>query len=712
MASTTTHDVTADSADLKSLLSTTDDTRPSHNANLLNVSAHSFVTMFAEAMTTIINDVKELPRILNNHRSPVSTVTSLPTSPGANVVHAARVSPPSPTTYPEPSAPSPPSPSVDGPLMDHSTKISITDNQPVFPHGPVYASGPPTDPVLFETQNFATRKSFHAQQGPSFDTRKVASMPSSTTTGGTPASYAVPIPEARYTSQAPQYHNAPPQPSCVHQTKHYPSVPDDPILAPKMEPHVSDHDSSPPFSPPTPKPMISFDMSKWAKHIHNVCIKDESYSAVLAWYDTIQQSMIISTGHANIMPDVDHLTKSFDFAQHILPGHKSSVFKAGYIQYVAMAKSLRLHLVHPDTISTSCLTLVVERDLHDSNKDGFVLLMKLLGSIFPHLGGPRVDMIKEISSIQLNKSETYDSLLYKFIKLKRKLTLAGHQVPATALFERYLSLLRTNKEMFELLSPIHRSFHDHISDYGPDVEFLQYSFSDVHKFLKKSLIPTDSLICPSGSQKKQSFAQTHAAHYLIPQANAALYSHLEGQDPFLSRELPSSHQANAATMAFKPSVPVQHRSRTPPCPVCFQRHSVLHCYSRGVDHQPKWLQRNAAKYNALHKDADQVEESFKNQPPPLRYSTVSAQANKSVQFSDVPTIAHMPSSMPPSISSISNHVSHNDTVYPGFLPNDDTSILSIHDQHEQHTSVTNPTYHMANVHENMKLGEEESFIEA
>ena len=47
-----------------------------------------------------------------------------------------------------------------------------------------------------------------------------------------------------------------------------------------------------------------------------------------------------------------------------------------------------------------------------------------------------------------------------------------------------------------------------------------------------------------------------------------------------------------------------------------------------------WLQRNAAKYNALHKsDKDKVDPKYKSQPPPLRHSQVSAQANKSVSFS-------------------------------------------------------------------------------
>ena len=158
-------------------------------------------------------------------------------------------------------------------------------------------------------------------------------------------------------------------------------------------------------------------------------------------------------------------------------------------------------------------------------------------------------------------------------------------------------------------------------------------------------------------------------------------------------------------MALQPQSNAQHRSRTPPCPVCFQRHPVYHCWSRGLDHQPTWLQRNAAKYNALNNDKALVTESYKNQAPPLRFSTVTAQANKSVHFIDVPPS----SSSPVSNSSVPETISRADTVYPGDLPHDDTSVLSIH---EQHASVTHPTCNMADVNSNMPFQDQESFIEA
>jgi len=502
MAPAPTHDVTADSSDLQSLLPSPDPQQPSQSANLLNVSAHSFVTMFAEAMTTIINDVKELPRILNHHRSPGSTVTSLPTSPGAQVPLAAQVSAESQGLYPIPSAPPQPSSSVQTEL---SNAISLATKKPVFPHGQLFSQGPPTDPAVFDAMNFATRKAFHAQKAASLDFQKSSLMhPSVPDTTSVPSVVPPQAPAYPYQTSIPSQASlpsaAPHQPSSVPPVTHSPSLFEDPILAPKTASGDKNVEPSTGFSTPTPKPMISFDMAKWAKQIHAVHIKDESYNSVLAWYDTIQQSMIISTGQANIMPDVERLTESFDFAHHILPGRLSSVFKAGYIQYVAMAKALRLHIVHPDTISSNCSTLIIERDLHDSNKDGFILLMKLVGSIFPHLGGPHVDMIKEITSLQVTKSETFDSLLYKFVKLRKKLILSGHQVPATALFEKYLSILRMHDRVFSLLSPIYRSFYDHISAYGPDVEFLQYSFPDVHKYIKKSGIPTDSLLSASGNE--------------------------------------------------------------------------------------------------------------------------------------------------------------------------------------------------------------------
>jgi len=83
-------------------------------------------------------------------------------------------------------------------------------------------------------------------------------------------------------------------------------------------------------------------------------------------------------------------------------------------------------------------------------------------------------MVKEISSITSSKNETLNSLLYKFF-LERKLYLSGHKIPATALVQRYMSIIQLNIQVFALLSPIYRSFHDHLRHFGPDTTLKQYS---------------------------------------------------------------------------------------------------------------------------------------------------------------------------------------------------------------------------------------------
>jgi len=161
-------------------------------------------------------------------------------------------------------------------------------------------------------------------------------------------------------------------------------------------------------------------------------------------------------------------------------------------------------------------------------------------------------------------------------------------------------------------------------------------------------------------------------------------------------------EANAAAMALSQKPPFPQRTRPPPCRVCFQRHPVLHCWARGIHHQPLWLQRNVARFYALHKD-DKIEDNYKNQSPPLRHSTVLAQANKSVSFDSHPQNLPPPESVTPDV------ISYSATVHPSQIFVDEASFLSLH---EFNDSVAHPECHMATINTESRFEEDASFIEA
>jgi len=234
--------------------------------------------------------------------------------------------------------------------------------------------------------------------------------------------------------------------------------------------------------------------------------------------------------------------------------------------------------------------------------------MKLLGGIFPHLGGPPLDIVDEISSIRMSKNETLVSILHKFISVERKLLLARHTFPPTALFKRYLNLIRQNTQIFIIVAPISRSFHMHMIQKGPDVKFEMYSILDVHEYIKDSGIDTHAIMIFSKN--------THSHHQLIPQACGAEYEYMnetETQGPQMRYSQSSSHVSSPMEL---PSVHQNQRSRSPRCPICFQSHIPTRCWARGAKFQPLWLQRNVAKYNALHAN-EYPDEKYLHQSPPL-----------------------------------------------------------------------------------------------
>ena len=566
-----------------------------------------------------------------------------------------------------------------------SPVVSIPDPSCHVPPVSKVAVGPPSDPSLEASLNFATRKEFH-------EAKMQSRVPSTVTSTASSTNLKPSNPPAlsnHDTHSTTNHSHEDSVPSSTH-SDHDMS---DPLLAPKpVEPHYQE--SGTPFF--SPKPMVTFDVAKWTQQIKGVTLDDESYASVISWYDMIQQGMIIASGKRNVMPELRDLTPSFSFADHILPPSTSSVYKSGYMEYLSMSKALRIHMTHPSTISKSCSVLTTTMELHDEENDGFDLLLKVLGGLFPHLGGPHLDIVGEISSLTARKSETFKSLLRKFIATQKKLRLSGHQIPATALFEKYINIIKAHPQVFTLISPIHRSFYEHVKKNGPDAIFHHYTIKEVHEYLKDSGIDPDSLIGYKPSQH-QVYGQAHAANMLPvrPQAHAATFLHDEMQGPQYMLQ-PQAHAASMALVPYNPS----SRTRHPPCSVCFQRHPPLHCWARGAEHQPTWLIRNVEKYNALHKN-EKVEATYKDQPPPLRRPTFQAQANKSVSFiprSPTPPLTH------PSQDDLSDA--------PNYISSSELDSDSVSSSTELHHSVTHPTCNMATVNPDLNLNEEESFLEA
>jgi len=580
------------------------------------------------------------------------------------------------------------------PHMSVKSTISPASSvsKPVTHVAPVtkVAEGPPSDPSVEASLNFATRKAFHMTKPPSSVPAVVPSTASSESQKCSPPSDMSNNGDSFTDHQSSNEHSVFSRPSGLNDSAQN--------LAPKsFEPH-DQPPSTPYFSP---KPMVSFDVAKWTQQIKGVTIDDESYGSIISWYDMIQQGMVIASNKQNVMPELRNLYPTFSFANHILPPSTSSVYKSGYMEYLSMSKALRIHITHPSTIAKCCTVLISTRELHDEENDGFILLLKILGGVFPHLGGPHLDIVGEISSITARKSETFRSLLRQFVSTQKKLRLSGHQIPATALFEKYINIIKSHNQVFSLISPIHRSFHAHLKKHGPDVVYPHYTIKEVHEYLKDSGVDQDSLI---GFKPKphQMVGQAHAARVLPvhPQAHAAKFVDQELQGPQYSLPDP---QANAASMALG-AVPSKTSSRTrhTPCPVCFQRHPPLHCWARGSEFQPTWLMRNVEKYNALHKN-EKVEPSYKDQSPPLRRPTFQAQANKSVTFD--------PSPRPPTPPL--PQVPHEDvSVTPQYVPIPDADSLSSASAEEHHHSVTHPTCNMAKFASDTQVHDDESFLEA
>ena len=357
-----------------------------------------------------------------------------------------------------------------------------------------------------------------------------------------------------------------------------------------------------------PSGIVIFDRGTWANSTKHSTCADETFDTVHAWYDDIRGCMSAATGHKNVLPELEHLSATYDFSLAILPPTIQSNYNWAKEEFDSMSSALRVYFFRANTFSDKCRKILLQRKTHSSTMCGFTLLIKILGAIFPHMGSMPYNVNDKIAKLTLLSNETYDGLFERFLDIEKEVEMSLHKVSDTSVVEKYLDLLMTIPEVVPRLSAIFADFKSHMKRRGPNVSF-RLTIEDIYDYLVcAGIVPTNQIQAsfsgiPSGPQ-------AYAADVFkrsLPQANAAVVS------TDSSKFLPKNESRQTSKL-----VP-----RTNSCPVCYLRHDVNKCWVRGLKWMPLWLRRNVAKYNALHPN-DEPDSTIINADPPLRKATVKS----------------------------------------------------------------------------------------
>ena len=344
-----------------------------------------------------------------------------------------------------------------------------------------------------------------------------------------------------------------------------------------------------------PTGIVLFDRTTWFNSTKHSTCANERFETVHAWYDDIKGCMSASTGHKNVLPDLDRLNAKYDFRAAILPPVVQNNYNWANEEYNNMSSALRVYFFRANTFSEKCTNILLERKTHSSVTCGFTLLLKLLSAIFPHMGCKPVDVNAKLAKITFNKGETYDSFYERFLDIEKEVELSLHKVSNTSVVETFMTLLMKIECVVPRLSTIFVELNTHIEQQGPNVDF-RFSLEAIYRYLKssgidtKSEIPVPQALLPNGPQAFAAIVSTEAAK-LIPNDTARRTDSLTPRD-----------------------------NR---CPVCTLRHDPLRCWVRGSKFVPLWLRRSISKYNALHPN-DEPDSKVINADPPIRKATVKS----------------------------------------------------------------------------------------
>ena len=166
----------------------------------------------------------------------------------------------------------------------------------------------------------------------------------------------------------------------------------------------------------SPKPALSFDVSKFYRELKHVKIKSESYSSISSFYTNLQSAIGVATKNPHTLPDIEILTPHYCFDKYIMPPKSSAMYIHGKASYLSISRALKKKLMHLAMASADCTKLINKRNTH-SHINGFCLLLKMLSTILPNLGGQSLNVVDEIANIKLEDGKNLNSLYLKFTTL-------------------------------------------------------------------------------------------------------------------------------------------------------------------------------------------------------------------------------------------------------------------------------------------------------
>ena len=160
----------------------------------------------------------------------------------------------------------------------------------------------------------------------------------------------------------------------------------------------------------SPKPALNFDVAKFHRELKYVKLEGESYNEICSFYNDIQSAIGVATENPHTLPDIEMFTPLFCFDKYIIPPKSSAMYIQGQNWYSSISRALKKKIMHCNLISTDCTKLINKRNTHSHENDGFKLLLKLLSTILPHLGGQSLDIVDETAQIKVDKGDNLNSL--------------------------------------------------------------------------------------------------------------------------------------------------------------------------------------------------------------------------------------------------------------------------------------------------------------
>ena len=232
--------------------------------------------------------------------------------------------------------------------------------------------------------------------------------------------------------------------------------------------------------------------SVFKKNLEDIILKDDSVTACSEFWEHVNMALTSTLQTNKGLPDFTNLSSKSDPVHTMLPARDDHRFNECSQAYTFFDRVLHSKLTDAKTITiTSCPRGYNVLQAYRVTLKGFQLLIKLMTSLCPQLGGIAPSSADLVTTFSLSPGEPFADFHCRAVEAHNEITLRKDLTgQANAIVGKYITLLHPISGFSMYLHPYFADWQRHTMIYNNHLIVFSHALHDIYEYLLIMKVPS------------------------------------------------------------------------------------------------------------------------------------------------------------------------------------------------------------------------------